>query len=100
MSTFAYLKDIPDLEPRGWNIDHKEFTIYDDRTDEPGDNEITHPYQDDFEEDACSEDDMEYVDDPETTDDESETSSVKSVVVQTPKKKFTLILQEEAFVPE
>ena len=100
MSTFAYLKDLPDPEPRGWNIDNKEFTIYDNRTDEPDDNEIVHPYQDEFEEDECSEDDTEYVDEPETTDDESDTSSVKSVVVRPKKKKFTVILQEEEFVPE
>ena len=101
MSSFSYIKDLHEFEPRGWNVDTREHTIYNKNDEDLNDNEIPHPYQDEFEDDCSDESDIEYVDDNvSASEDESDTSSVHSVRMCRSKKKFQCILQEEDFVPE
>lgn len=98
MASYSYIKDIQDPDPRGWNVDTREYTIYNRDAEDPDDNEIPHPYQDEFEDD---ESDEEYAEEDVTdSDQESDTSSVNSMKVNPIKKKFKHILQEEEFVPE
>ncbi len=101
MNEYKNFQDIGTQEPRGWNVDKKEFTIYDENQSDPEDNEIPNPYQDDFEEDVNQETDYEEIEDEYmTSGDESDASSLKSEKSLPKKKKFKVILQEEEFLDE
>ena len=95
--SYRSLKHLGD-EPRGWNPDNTEFTIY----KEQDDNEVPQPFQDEFEEDESDQEDYDYCEDTESDHSDCETKAPMSFVEQKVKRprSYMIILQEEDYVPE
>lgn len=94
--SFKNLCDIGN-EPRGWDPEKHEFTIY----EEQDDNEVPQPFQDDFEEDMSDEEESyEYCDDTASEVSECERPSTTRKSTRSERKTFGNILLKEDYLPE
>lgn len=101
--TFRLVKDIGYSPPIGINIDTSEYCKFDTKEIELEDNEIGPPSEDECEENSDEEEDVVM-----TTDDScseiSEDSDIPTAIKKRRKgiaeKVYTMVLQEEEFLPE
>ena len=74
---YKAFKDIGNFEPRGWDPEKQEFSIFKDNSSDIDENEIPSAHQDEFTEDIDDDDDDDTITDFEN-DTDVETSSVAS----------------------
>lgn len=113
---YKAFKDIGEFEPRGWDPEKQEFSIFKEDSSYSDENEIPSAHQDEFTEDNDDDDDDDTITDFEN-DTDVETSSVTSttdsipeleVVTKVVRKKriqktvqvYASILQEESYFDE